>query len=614
VEDTVKRILVVLSLVLFTAATSEAADWYVKAGAPHPGNGSKNRPFTSLDQVEAASAAGDTIYVMQSQGALDGGIQLKDGQKLIGLGPKVNTANGNSARAKLTNTTDARYDGDAVRLAKNNVVENLHIDNAFRSAILGINAVGAQIRNNLMTNIMAVHDLFAIEGPAPSTCGGGTCVGEWPNGYILFASQTNHFGAITLVTCGPGARSAVTNPDVQPMGYCKFLDPAAGTVPSTGDVVIAGNVIRDSNSDGIMIIDDLGVQAQATVTDNVIKDLSQNLPDPSTVGITDHVVRSRGFTLIAIENTVSNLTIDGMIGSNLSPFGTFAADGIVFLTAGLNPISNATVTDVVISNPLLSGDTSNGDSIEIQHRGSTNGVLNIDIARAHLSDPASTNIKIIESANPENGTYNVSVADSVMTNVNGAGAEDYQIRFSGTTRSPALGGTSTTKAIKVFLRNVSISGLGGGIGNAGASNNNNVPTFHIMVENSSLSDLSREAVFYRHDPSKLIGTAGANAAVIDLGGGPLGSAGGNRFVNNGLVPVGGEVDPFTFTADVSVHNPNMAAANGTIQVFANDDYWGGGPPVVTTGPFNVASGSDIVTSGKVTVSATDFLAADPNAP
>src|SRR4029453_17491431 len=111
-------------------------------------------------------------------------------------------------------------------------------------------------------------------------------------------------------------------------------------------------------------------------------------------------------------------------------------------------------------------------AIEIQHRGSTNGVLNVDIVRARLSDPASTNIKIIESANPENGTYNVSVTDPVMTNVNGAGVEDYQIRFSGTARTPALGGTATTKAIRVFLKNVSISGLGGGIGNAGASNNN----------------------------------------------------------------------------------------------------------------------------------------------
>ncbi len=468
---------------------------------------------------------------------------------------------------------------------------------------------------NLMTNIMAVHDLFAIEGPAPSTCVPGNCVGEWPNGYIIFASQTNHFGAITLVSCGRGTRSAVTNPDVQPMGYCKFLDPDAGTIRRTGDIIIAANVIRDSNSDGMMLINDLGVKADFTVFGNVIKDLSQGLPDPSIVGITDHVVRSRGFTNIVIENSVSNLNLRHMVASNLSPFGTFAADGIVFLTAGLNPLSNASVSDVVISNPLLSGDTSNGDSIEIQHRGSTNGVLNVDIRRARLSDPASTNIKIIESANPENGTYNVSVTDSVMTNVNGAGAEDYQIRFSGNARPvvPApgqLAGTATTKAIKVSLKNVSISGLGGGIGNAGASNNNNVPTFHIKVEDSSLSDLSREAIFYRHDPSKTIGTAGG--AIVDLGGGPLGSRGRNRFVNNGRIPVGGVVDPFVFTADVSVHNPNETAENATIKVFGSRNYWGGGPPTVATGLFNVASGKNVVISGKVTFTSNSFLANDPD--
>ena len=598
--------MVALSLIVFTATASGAADWYVKADAPQSGDGTRRRPFTSLEQVEAASAAGDTIYVIQSQEALDGGLQLKNGQRLIGLGPKVTVSNPNSVRAKITNTSAARYDGDAIRLAANNVVENIHIENAYRSAILGINAVGAQLRDNLMTDIMGVHDLFAIEGPAPSTCVPGNCVGEWPHGYILFASQTNHFGAITLVTCGPGARSPVTNPDVQPMGYCKFLDPAAGTVPNTGDVVVAGNVIRDSNSDGIMVINDLGVQATATVTDNVIKDLSQQLPDPTSVGITDHVVRSRGFTIIDIENSVSSLTLRGLVASNLSPFGTFAADGIVFLTAGLNPVSNNLIADVEISNPLLSGDTSNGDSIEIQHRGSTNGILNVDIRRARLSDPASTNIKIIESSNPENGTYNVSLTDSVLTNINPAGTEDYQIRFSGNAR-PAPAGTVTTKAIIVSLKNVSISGLGGGIGNAGATFANNVPTFHIKVENSSLSDLQREAIFYRHAANRTIGTVGG--AIVDLGGGPLGSTGGNRFVNNGLIPAGGDIDPFVFTADISVHNPNLTT--NPIQVFGSGDFWGGSAPVATTGAFDAASGADVVTSGNVTFTSSSFLTTDP---
>jgi hypothetical protein len=203
---------------------------------------------------------------------------------VIGLGTPVNTANQHSAHARITNTSGARYDGDAIRLARNNVVQNIHIDNAFRASILGVNAVGAQLRDNLLTNDMAVHDLFAIEGPAPAACG-TPCAGEWPHGYIIFAPQTNHFGAITLVSCGPNAR-VLPKLDtlLQTQSYCSFLG-APGSVASVDTIEITGNVIRDSNSDGIMLIDDTGVTASFFIDDNVIKDLSQELPDPSSVGI-----------------------------------------------------------------------------------------------------------------------------------------------------------------------------------------------------------------------------------------------------------------------------------------------------------------------------------------
>ena len=590
--------------VFFLASTAHAADWYVKAKASNGGTGGKNSPFNSFQQVEAASQPGDTIYVLQSpsKDVLDGGLQLKDGQRLIGLGPNVLRANTNSARAKLTNTSDMRYDGDILRLAKNNVVENIHFDNAWRSSILGINAVAANIRGNLITNDMAVHDLFDIEGPAPSTCavqsGVPVCAGLWPNGFILFASQTNHFGAITLVTCGNGTRSALTNVDVRPEGYCKFLEPTASTVPSTGQVVIQGNVIRDSNSDGIMLINDLAVTANFTVTDNVVRDLSQDLGDPTAQGV-DHVVRSRAFTIITIENGVSNLQLREFTGSNLSPVGDFAADGVVFLTSGLDPVSNNNLSDISISNPFLSGDTGNGDSIEIQHRGSTNGILNVDITRADLRDPASTNIKIIESSNPDNGTYNVKVSDSVLRNVNTRGNEDAQIRFSGTARTQI-------KAIDLSLDNVEISGLGRGIGVAGASFNNKVLTLKIKVQNSSLASLSKDAVFYVNPVNQQIGTVGG--AIIDLGGGPLGSVGRNRFVGNGVVPsplpvIPGETVDATEPEDLDVHNANTTGP--AINIYGSNNYWGGGAPVL---------GSDIIVSGNVTVSPTtftSFLTTDP---
>lgn len=586
--------------------------WYVEADATHDGNGTKRRPFQTLQEVEDHSSPGDTIFVVPSTSALDGGIQLKDRQHLIGLGPDVNGAHSHGERALITNTSGLRYDGDAIRLAGHNLVENIHIDNAFRSSILGINAVGARIRHNLMTNDMAVHSLIEIEGPPPSKCGANTpgppaftCVGEWPNGYIIFAPQTNHFGAITLVSCGPGVRSALTNGDVRSQGYCKFLDPSASTVPDTGQVLIHGNVIRDSNSDGIMVINDLGVVGNLRVTDNVVKDLSQDLPDPVSVGSIDHVVRSRGFTIISIENSVSNLTMRNYIGSNLSPFGTFAADGVVFLTSGLNPVTNAKLRDIAISNPRLSGDTSNGDSIEIQHRGSTNGVLNIDIKRADLSDPASTNIKLIESSNPDNGTYNVSLSDSVLSNINTNGNEDAQIRYSGTERV-------ATKAVNLAVRNVKISGLGRGIGLT-TTNANQILQLHILVENSSLSDLTREAVQWSQI-TKGIGTVGG--AIIDLGGGPLGSKGRNRFVNNGVpgfVPPGADpagIDPVTAAGDLSVANAVASPTSASIDVYASKDFWGGGAPIQSTTPGG-ATDVFIPAGSNVTFTSTSFLTTDP---
>jgi hypothetical protein len=615
-----RRLMIGVLLVLFVAAGSEAATWYVKADPSHSGDGSKNRPFCTLQEAEAASLPGDTILIIQSKGRLDGGIQLKDGQALIGLGPSVTGANPHSARAMITNTSGLRYDGDAIRLARNNLVQNIHIDNAFRSSILGINAVGAQIRDNLMTNDMAVHDIFAIEGPAPSKCGANTptppafiCVGEWPNGYILFAPQTNHFGAITLVSCGSGSRSTVTNGDVRVQGYCKFLDPSASSVANTGQVVIDGNVIRDSNSDGIMLINDLGIVGNFTVNDNVVKDLSQRLPDPVAVGITDHVIRSRGFTIITIENSVTNLTLSKYVGSNLSPFGNFAADGVVFLTSGLNPVSNNTLSDIAISNPFLSGDTSNGDSIEIQHRGSTNAVLNVDITRADLRDPASTNVKLIESSNPDNGTYNVTLTDSVLSNINTHGTEDTQIRYNGTERS-------ATKAINLTLRNVKISGLGRGIGLTVPAtvaappvmNTNNIKSLKILVENSSLSDLTREAVYWSQAFNRAIGTVGG--AIIDLGGGPLGSRGNNRFVNNGVpgfVPPGADpsgIEPITFDGDLSIANANPNQPS--IDVYASNDFWGGGAPIRSTTPGETTD-VHIPAGSNVTFTSTSFLATDP---
>jgi hypothetical protein len=551
--------LVVLVLA-FVAGSSEAAStWYVKGDAAAGGDGSRSRPFATLEQVETASQPGDTIRVLPSTRPLDGGIQLKDNQRLIGLGDPVTKAAASAARPTITNTNSARHNGDAIRLATNTLVQNIHVDGAARSGIWGVNAARAQIRGNLITNNMIQgNDLPRLER-------------LWPEGFVLYQSQGNHFGGITLLACGPGASS-----------YCSSHAPTVQPTTNAGQTVIANNVIRDSNLEGIMVLTDTGVTAGYTITDTLVRDLSQNLPRPESLNPQVGIVRSRAFTLIALNGSQVTLSMDRFHAENVAPPGNYAADGFVFLTGGNAPVVNARVSRLTMLNPRMTGEVNNGDSIEIQHRGTSNGVLNIEMARLDLRDPASANIKILEAGNPSNGTYNLSISDSVLTNANPAGNLDGQIRLSGASNG--------LKAFNLAVRNTRFSGLGGAVG---ILNTNNAERLTVLVEGSSLSDFTQPAgtppiaaVTMTHPADKTIGTA-----IVDLGGGSLGSRGRNRFVNNAGV-------------DVSVSNANAATA--PIKVDASGNYWGGGPPAVAP-----ATPADVSISGHVMFNAPTHLTSDP---
>ena len=560
-----KRAVLSVLLLMFAAGVSDAATWYVKADAPPSGDGSRGRPFATLEQVEAASQPGDTIRVIASMRSLDGGIQLKDNQRFVGDGDSVTKAPAGGARPTVTNTTSTRYHGDAIRLANDNLVENIHIDGAGRAGIFGVNAGRARIRGNLITNNMIqANDLRRLERP-------------WPDGFILYESQTNHFGGITLLACGAGTSS-----------YCMKHAPERPAAAATEEVVITGNVIRDSNLEGIMLITDTGATAAFTVTDTVVRDLSQQLPAPESFNPPVDIVRSRAFTLIALNRSRVDLTLARFHAENVAPPGRYAADGLVFLTGGDAPVVNAKVSQVTMLNPKRTGEVNNGDSIEIQHRGSTNAVLNIDMSRLDLRDPASANIKILEASNPTGGTYNLTVSDSVMSNDNPAGALDAHIRLSGASTS--------TKAFTLAVRNTRFTGLGGAIG---ILNPNNIETLTVMVENSSMSGFTQPAgakpiaaVTWTHPADKALGKA-----ILDLGGGPLGSRGRNRFVNNPWL-------------DISVTNANPKT---NVVVNASNNYWGGAAPVRTTEAPDAgkAGAADVALSGSASFDAATHLTRDP---
>jgi hypothetical protein len=131
--------------------------WFVQAGASGTATGAKDHPFGSLADIERCAPAGATIVVLPQGAAapaLDGGIRLKDRQKLLGA-EAAGSARGTPS-ARLTNTGGS---GDAVTLAHGNEVANLHIENPAGAAIFGDNVNGALLRDLLVTRRTAATPL-----------------------------------------------------------------------------------------------------------------------------------------------------------------------------------------------------------------------------------------------------------------------------------------------------------------------------------------------------------------------------------------------------------------------------------------------------------------------
>jgi hypothetical protein len=134
------------------------AAYYVSADARPGGDGSRRRPFRSLSHVEAASAAGDTIHLLSSDSVLDGGIRLKPGQRLIGIGPDGEMSAYPADRVRLTNTAPLPG-GVMVELSRGNEVAGIHFVDMGNHAISGAGTdySGAHIHHATFSGNAGVH-------------------------------------------------------------------------------------------------------------------------------------------------------------------------------------------------------------------------------------------------------------------------------------------------------------------------------------------------------------------------------------------------------------------------------------------------------------------------
>jgi hypothetical protein len=227
--------LAVLGLAL--PAPAVAADIHVSAMAHDHGTGSSARPFDSLARAERASRRGDRILVHaapRTAAPLDGGIALKPGQRLIGL-----RARGRVGR--VTNTSAEHQAGDAVTLADRTLVRGLEIPDARRGAIHGENVTGVRIEKNVVTG----HNTACVDG--------------------------FHIQPFLLPSMVPGVGIPISG-GLSNAWAAIMVDADR----ARGRVVITGNrVQRSACGDGIDVRLDGRARIDASLTRNVVSDLDE---------------------------------------------------------------------------------------------------------------------------------------------------------------------------------------------------------------------------------------------------------------------------------------------------------------------------------------------------
>jgi trimeric autotransporter adhesin len=255
-----KNRFVFFALVLFMTLTGASSlmarpprTLFVNNTNPMSGDGSLGNPYNTLAGAQAASIAGDVIFVFAGDGTslgMNTGFILKDNQSLIGSGLPL-----------ITNPS-----GNGIELANNNEVSGLHIDSTGAWAIHGAGINKTLLSNNIITN--------------PLTQGG--------------------IGLFSCIHSLKITNSTIQNGDVNSFGI--YIENRLGTISS---VDVTANVISN-------FLEDIAIFAfdTSSITSTVsFNDTSQT----SSVGI-DVDAFDQGSSKTTIQNnTVHNNTFNGII-------------------------------------------------------------------------------------------------------------------------------------------------------------------------------------------------------------------------------------------------------------------------------------------------------------
>ena len=409
--------------------------WYVNnAGS---GTGTSISPFGNLPSAQAASSAGDFIFVFGSATSYTGGIALQTNQTLVGQsvdlvvgGQTVVTHSGSNPT--ITNSSGS---GTGIALAEGTTVKGVTVSGTSGAGILASGVNAATIDSTVTISSTGGNGLdisggsgaFPVGAPITTSSAhsvsvqnrtGGTvtlsgAVGDTGTGILInnnTGATVNLTGGVTASTGTHNAFAATGGGTVSVTGSINTLATTTGTALTVNNTTIgAGNLsFRSISSNGApngIALSNTGSSGGLRVSGNGSAATGGTIQNSTGTGVS--------------VSSSSNLNLSWMNISNNGSGDSTAGDGVKLINVfGSGQLTSSTVTGSNVENVLIQNDSGTLSSFAIQgpscvvtNNNTTNGDTGISVLATNTSTMTVTVNNCVFNGN-RTDTIHTDTADS----------------------------------------------------------------------------------------------------------------------------------------------------------------------------------------------------------
>jgi len=503
---------VLLAMAALGPVEASARTWYVSADADPGAAGTRaGRPLESLARAEQSSRPGDRIVVLPAAKTLGGGIALKPRQQLIG------GAATRDAAPRITNTDKMRLDGDAIRLADGVSVRNLEIVEPLRGGIYGSDVTRVTITGNDVSG----HNTSCARGFHIPSFNVPTLV---PHVGIPISEGLHNGWAGIMVDVARGSSKLGIRANRVHHAECgDGIDVRASGTASVR-ATIAGNDVRDlRQGESFESVLALGLQTRdrARLVARLDANRQAGLGNDEDLGAGPTGADSEGIFINPSGPSSMRVTVTRNSYTHVAGRGGFSANGLEFVAMGDGSRALVDVRDSTFSGTP-------GDILEQLALG-TNARLRLRLDRVVATRstgfagsgygdtvviPGNNADCLIAASGGAGNTVDLIVRRSTLT-----GCANNGLTFG----SAVANGSGPTSELTLDVADSTITHNHGA--NLRIGNIAGLGRLRAKVQRTSLSDSRGAGSSPANVTVEDLGTT--RDAVIDLGGGPLRSDGGN---------------------------------------------------------------------------------------